>query len=614
MKLEKEELNVTNSRNENVQEVVDQEVFVGDEGWIDVKRKERKKKNKYSKGNNVDDSLRNTSSVKSMKECVMEKDKERRVGELRKQLLKISEKSKSETNPAQRVNDSKKASVGLANISRGLESGHASFVANQESSVTETDSIQHVSGSQKNLVRLDNVQPDLKKSNVSFINQEDSVKVENTLEDKYLKQGARPKTGANSGQCVSYAKKVSAGLSSIGPVSEKKDSFSVRDNECTVAKTLDLVSSSNIVNVFSDESYDASIRSKSVSSGFCFETVQYKYGLSKGVVIKFCSQLKEFRELHFNYCIRLINRVFKIENSKLVVSESAKYLFARLTPNAEILFFILKVFFIINISTLCGVKSIINHLRYCSTHFYNQSLLDLLVSKVIINVSEEENRFTNGGTLKKEFEACCEHLHAVSNYEPYSSKFFQQVLDMCYDLTSVESSEENRELVDFAILACLIYCGHMLSVLCRMLVYNHDINIEKEGSLLNYLKAQRFCEQCHYLRKTMIHMYHITDDRICIKSVANLISVPLIIWRRCSKEIHNIVKDAVNRDSMDFRIFVEDMISISKGLILKPNTMRLYKENIKMYDTELKTVKSLLPLLRVGIICPNESSENSRFL
>ncbi|WDM85336.1 DUF3514 domain-containing protein [Ehrlichia sp. JZT12] len=375
-----------------------------------------------------------------------------------------------------------------------------------------------------------------------------------------------------------------------------------------------MVSSSNIVNVFSDESYDASIRSKSVSSGFCFETVQYKYGLSKGVVIKFCSQLKEFRELHFNYCIRLINRVFKIENSKLVVSESAKYLFARLTPNAEILFFILKVFFIINISTLCGVKSIINHLRYCSTHFYNQSLLDLLVSKVIVNVSEEENHFTNGGTLKKEFETCCKHLRDVSSYEPYSGKFFQQVLNICYDLASVKLSEENQELVDFAILACLMYCGHMISMLYRMLVYNKNVNGGKEGSLLDYLKAQSFCGRCYDLRNTMIHMYHPANDRTCIKSAGNVINVPLVMWRGCSKRVHEIVREAVNKGNMDFGIFVEDMIYPAKRLILKPNTMRFYEENIRMYDAELKTVKSLLPLLRVGIVCPNESSENSKSL
>ncbi|WDM85337.1 hypothetical protein K6025_00325 [Ehrlichia sp. JZT12] len=161
---EKEELGIASGSNENVQEVVDQEMYVEDEGWINVEKKERKKKNKHSKGNNVDYSLRRTSSVKSIKENVIRKDQERRGdGELRRSLLKVSEKSDSKTNPAQRVNDSKKASVGLANISRGLESGHASFVANQENSVTETDSIQHVSGSQKNLVRLDNVQPDLKK-------------------------------------------------------------------------------------------------------------------------------------------------------------------------------------------------------------------------------------------------------------------------------------------------------------------------------------------------------------------------------------------------------------------------------------------------------------------
>ncbi|WDM85344.1 hypothetical protein K6025_00360 [Ehrlichia sp. JZT12] len=180
-------------------------------------------------------------------------------------------------------------------------------------------------------------------------------------------------------------------------------------------------------------------QSRSVSSGLRFnESVQYGVSpLYKEMAVKYCSKLQQFRKLHFTYCVKLINKTFKISNGKLVVSESAKSLFEKLTPHTESLFFILKVFFLVNISTLCGGRNMIDHVRYCSTYFYNQLLLDSLISEVIINASQGR------GKLKEVFEDYCKRLYNTDGYEPYSGEFFQKVFNICHSLSSVKLSKED---------------------------------------------------------------------------------------------------------------------------------------------------------------------------
>ncbi|WDM85326.1 hypothetical protein K6025_00270 [Ehrlichia sp. JZT12] len=306
LRREKEELDVTNGTDENVQEMVDQDICVEDEEWICVKKKERKKKNKHSRENKIDYNLGSTSSIKSMKEGIVRNDKEKkRSVKPKKSLLKTSEKS--ETNYAQKF-------------------------------LTELPDIESA-----------------KDKDVTIVS-DNAFKVRSDIEDRYLKQGAKPKTNSASTSRIIYAKKVSARLPNIKSASRKRNSSYVENEEASVyvmsqdivpSSCVDFCQKSDVVNISNDE-FSALVQSASMSSGLCFKegVKSSKSSLYKKTAIKYCNQLREFRKLHFTYCVKLVNRIFQIKDSRLVVSEEASYLFGTLTSHVEVLFFILKVFFL----------------------------------------------------------------------------------------------------------------------------------------------------------------------------------------------------------------------------------------------------------------------------
>ncbi|WDM85343.1 DUF3514 domain-containing protein [Ehrlichia sp. JZT12] len=154
----------------------------------------------------------------------------------------------------------------------------------------------------------------------------------------------------------------------------------------------------------------------------------------------------------------------------------------------------------------------------------------------------------------------------------------------------------------------------MVSMIFRILVY--DYNARCGNSLLGHLKARGFCMRCYNLKATMIHMYHPANEVECPKNIGYIIDVPLKIWRRCSKRIHGIVRESVDIGSMDFGVFVEDMISPVKQLTLLLNTMKFYASNIKMYESHIKTVKTLLPLPSKRVVytqCSQEKVDSPKF-
>ena len=542
----KNRLGIANSGNENVQEIMDHDPSITDEGWIDIEKKEKKKKNKHSnKLFGIDKGLESTPFVKSVK-----KD-ERKSRESSMLLLKTNEKSKTDTN---------------------------------------SDSIERVSYAQRVLLKSPG----------------DTIKVKSDLEDQYLKQGAKSKTSTNSIMRTSYAQKVSSRLSNIRLSLEEKNICFVENEEDSIITSKD-ESLSSCMNFNQESSVSVPIP---LSSGLFFkESIQCsKSALYRKIEVEYCNQLKEFRGLHFAYCIELINKIFEIQNDKLVVSERASSLFGELTSHTEILFFILKVFFLVNFSTLFGEGKKISRMRYCSTYFYDQSLLNLLILTVIMNTSKEEEEF------REIFKIHCKHLCDTNGYEPHSGEFFDKVFNICYSLASVELPKEKQKLVDFAMLTCIVYCGHMTSALCRILFYNHDVECLGEGPLMKYLKAQSFCGRCYDLRKAFIHMYHPIIGEKCLKNVGDVIDVPLIVWRNCSRKISGLVIESASRGTLSFGTFVESMISRIKELILLPNTMRFYRDNIKMYDAKLKRVESLLPLPNKRTMCSEEESKSSKSL
>ena len=412
----------------------------------------------------------------------------------------------------------------------------------------------------------------------------------------------------SSSKGISCSKNVNQNLQSLPPVVFGGKGFTVNvKSSSVVGKKRELKvkcsRQSTIVNpAFRDISDTKNDKSVLISSGLQFEAMRCDTPsqLYREITIRFCSKLRDFRRLHFNYCIKLMNKMFKVKNGEFIISKPVVKLFVGLTQYSEILFFILKVFCIVNLSTLCGGRDVLDRMRYCSTSFYDQSLLNFLLSKVILSSTQGVDILACGRKLREMFEIHCEK---VSSHEPYSGEFFQIVFSICHNLASVELPEENQELIDFAMLACMVYCGHMVSLLCRMLAYNHDAEGGEKDPLLSHLKARGFCNRCYDLRKTMVHMYHPASETECPSNVGNVIDVPLIMWRRCSKEIHSIVKDCHDKGNLHFGVFVRDIIRPVKGVILRPNTMRFYASNIEMYNKKIKLVESLLPLPYIRCIC-----------
>ena len=632
-----DEVNIVS--NIDTQEVVNQEMSITDEIWIDVGRKEKRKNSQHLRRDRVssiedtsndqsavtelssiDQYLEDVRSVRNIREGIVKEDKGRkRDWGLRRSILKTSEKSGAAIiHPY--VSCTRKISAKLPYIRPNLEERNTTSIANNNIThivsrdaikgkgglevqylrqgakpKSGTDFIPRISYAQKVSAELSSIEANSERSITSTVSKSvrhiTSRKIviegESGLENQYLKQSTKPKSGTDFIPRISYAQKVSAKLLNIKLSSEKRNSSSAGSDKNSIAILKDTIPSSCMD--FNQELF--------MGSGLYFGSVKFNGSESyRKITIRFCNKLKEFRRMHFIYCMKLINKVFVVRDNKLIVSKSVKDLFEGLTPHTEVLFFMLKVFFLISLATLCGGKGMIDHIRYCSTYFYDQSLLDLLLSEVILT-SKKENE------IRDIFEAHCGHLYDISSHEPYSGKFFQKVFDICYDLASVNLPEEDQELIDFVILTCMVYCGHMVSMLYRMLVYNRDAKGGGKEPLQCYLRARHFCSVCHDLRKAMIHIYHPASEEERPKNVSDVIKIPLVIWRSCSKGVDDVVKKSVSQGKLSFGIFVESMISSNKRLILQPYTAYAYGMDVKMYDEKIKTVASLLPLPPTSFAC-----------
>ncbi|WDM85324.1 DUF3514 domain-containing protein [Ehrlichia sp. JZT12] len=478
-----------------------------------------------------------------------------------------------------------------------------------------------------------------KRNNICFVGSEDSsvrnilsrdvIETTNKVEDKYLIQGAKPK--ASSVRCMSYAEKISG---SASPVSEKRNVSFTGDEENTTAdvtlknvvgkgevkneslKPIELQVTDNAFDMTSSnqEPYNANtpVQSKYVNSGLCVQDLYCGYGIDdelyKAIRTNRSGNLGKFRRIHSNYCIELTCLVFEIKNDELVVRNKVMGFLLKYTKNIEILVFVLKISLLVNLTTIYGGKKFTNHMRYCATYFYDQSLLDCIIMD-IIKYGYKRRKYT------EMFDFYCEGLDNISAYEPHSGEFFQKVFDICYDFALVKECEEYEQLVDFIEWSCMIYCGHMVNALCKMFLCSIEAE-ERIGRNLvrEKLKASAFCQLCHNLRKATIHMYHSFSEHIP-RDVAGIITVPLLIWRRCGEGIHDIVKNCVIEEGdVNFGVFVNHMILPIKRVILNPKTRIHYMENIKMYDSALKAGELSMLSLEETINPKGKSEETSRFL
>ncbi|WDM85335.1 DUF3514 domain-containing protein [Ehrlichia sp. JZT12] len=615
---------------------------------------------KCRSGKNNDPSMKNKNIVH-----VISKDAAVEKNNLEDQHLRQDARPKSSTDTVSYLGNAQEVLVELNNVELALEKYNIPIVSNnvenimpkgagvegndledqyleQDTRLT-TSAIPYVNDAQEILMKLNDVELASEKYNLPIVSNNvehvmpKGAGVEgNDLEDQYLEQDTRRKSSTNAVSYFGNAQEVLVGLNNVELALEKYNIPIVSNNVENImpkeagvegnnlerkcfkkgAKPKGAVFSScmkfkksGIVNVSSGRSNTLN-KSARVGSGLSFKKyVKHNPSISyKEMSINYCSKLKEFRQLHFDYCIKLVNRIFKIQNNEVIISEDVYSLFVKLTPHKEILFFVLKVFLLMNLSALCGGSQVTDDLRYCATHFYDQSLVNLLVSGVIVNASKGE------GKLGSMFQVFCKHVCCTSNYEPHSGKFFRMVFDVCCSLASVKLPEDEQELVDCAVFACAIYFGHMVGVLFRMLVHNHDVECVGEP-FVDYLKAKYFCRQCHTLKAILTHMYHPTNAEDCPRNVANLIDIPSVLWKNCSKGIHDVVKDSISRNKMSFGVFVGDVIRPMKRLILNPRTRRVYREDIKTYENKIRTAVTLLPLPYTRVACSKEEKlEDSKSL
>ncbi|WDM85339.1 DUF3514 domain-containing protein [Ehrlichia sp. JZT12] len=570
-------------------------------------------------------------------------DTNKKKDRLNSDRLRQSTKSKTGTSSVQYVTYAQKVSVGLHNVKISSKKQDLSSISSKENFVTDmvskdaieeknklesqglgqstrqkinTNSISHVTYAQKVLVGLNSLEPDLEKKNIfSVTSKENSVTKTVSRDDlekrcQYLKQGAKAKTGANSVPYVSYAQKVASQLP-VKSSLEKSNVSSVKSDGSTTANIvpkhvmpsscIDFKEESGVISVASN---DALIQSDSMGVNY------YQCNReSRSMLIDFCHALKEYKSLHSSYCVKLIYRIFRIKGSKLVISNKVKNFLSKHTSNVEMLIFIIKVSLLVNLATIYSGNKLTNNMRYCAKYFYDSSLLDNLMLDIIRAASERKSI----ENIVRLFVYYCDKLPVASCYEPYSSDFFEQIFLICYNFALIDEYEGCKELVHFIVWSCMIYCGSMVGMVCKMFVNNCAIE-NLDMLLKDKFRSYVFSRRCYDLKNALMHAYHpifSQEGKEIVRNVAGL-NVPFIILRNCTNDIGIIVADSIGEGKLSFGIFVRNMIARAKRSILTHGTKYFYMEDIKSYSAMLKTVDPL-PLKR-DIHSKRASQESYRYL
>ena len=72
-----------------------------------------------------------------------------------------------------------------------------------------------------------------------------------------------------------------------------------------------------------------------------------------------------------------------------MVKKSVDDLFPGLTSHKEILFFCNRSFLLLNFTTICRERNLVDSMSCCATHFCDQSLLNSLILVLMMDTSEE---------------------------------------------------------------------------------------------------------------------------------------------------------------------------------------------------------------------------------
>ena len=457
------------------------------------------------------------------------------------------------------------------------------------------------SGADRNVTEGINTVNVIRESSIDKSKEKSGI-LDSEVEDQYLKKGAKPKSSAAFVmQGISYAEKVSVSSSKLD---ESEKSYVInRDNSVVSIMSGDVVREEEKKvgnNNLEDQCLEKSLSEKLVVSDSIGELYheylnsRYKTHddfLYRKTVIEFCHQLKDFKRLHVSYCIRIMKQVFEIKNRQLVISDDVIKFLSKFTQNTDLLLFVIKVFLLVNLTNLYGGKEMTNNMRYCAAHFRDHSLFDPIILDLMKIFKKEK------GILGVIEAFICHRTRLcnvcdISNCKPHSGEFFREIFNIYCNFALVEVHGEYEELVDFIMLGCLVYCGHMVGMLCKVLIYD----CKKEGMtnlIHKNLNMPSFSQKCYDLKKAMVHMYHPSRKNEVPRNIAGKINIPIAISRSCTRRIGNIVEHCIDEGRLDFGIFVKDMIFAAKKLISKPNTRRFYVNNIEMYDTKIEAVSSL---------------------
>ncbi|CEI85096.1 Uncharacterized protein ehr_00478 [Ehrlichia minasensis] len=381
--------------------------------------------------------------------------------------------------------------------------------------------------------------------------------------DQYLKQGARPKI------------RVSKGASSTNDVGTKTSD----GKKGTVASGATVQEESGakceepaLVDVKGDQKRAGVLSSVKVVSPkqhmvFSHLLEQGEEYLSLGEytqrVEKFKSIVEDFASMHMEYCIDAIFGTFAVRHGKLVVKPGVQQMVSSLTKKTEMCGFMLKVAALENWLSRVTATKIQNNIKYCASHWDDQSHLDILLLDILkLGVDNVRCSSRQAGKLLKRY---YQFFETKTVFKLHSHHFYEALLEMCSELISVSTQNlELKVLRNRLLLSCVMQFGRMYRVVYRVKQTIPGYLIKEKpiffkGKMVEH-HAAIFSDFCCALRNIMTHLYNPSRKNfVCtvygLRYPSNLNLV--CDFRALTLDI----QQHVDSNSMCFDVFVDSIIS-----------------------------------------------------
>ena len=307
-----------------------------------------------------------------------------------------------------------------------------------------------------------------------------------------------------------------------------------------------------------------------------FSRAEYKEK-TKGFVESFSS----FRNMHIKYVIDLISYVFFEKDGKILVNPKVSSFILSVTKHVDLCIFIIKVSLIKNLLCIFNISVPFNSFRYCARHFYDQGLIDSVLSGVLYGF-----KFYNNDINKsyQYLDSYLVYLYTLSDYEMYSGEFYMKLLDMCCDFIAITSQHKEKNLINFIRLSCVLCITYMCNVL--VCLFNTDVEFQTEKEFL--FGCKNVPNLLRNIRKGLEHMYHPSYKNNLYQ--IGEIYLPSAVIRICSNKICSKVIKHLNDNTMGFHVIVADLSSYIAFLLSRPSVRSKLEEVIAIYDKEVKTI------------------------